>query len=103
MVGLLQDISSQVKAQGKETQCLLIYLILFPILLPANADDSPFFLKDEFSVNEMMRAFDQFSPFSSVRPNKSKCEVAGIGVLNRMKMALCGMNFRLKKNLGIYF
>ena len=51
----------------------------------------------------MMRAFDQFSPFSSVRPNKSKCEVAGIGVLNRMKMALCGMNFRLKKHLGVYF
>ena len=50
-----------------------------------------------------MRAFDQFSPFSSVRPNKSRCEVAGIGVLNRMKTALCGMNFRLKKTFRSVF
>ena len=39
----------------------------------------------------MIKVFDQFSRFSGVKPNKSKCEVAGISILKRVKMALCGM------------
>ena len=36
--------------------------------------------------------------FSGLKPNKEKCEVAGIGVKKGVKVALCGMkNINLKK------
>ena len=47
----------------------------------AYADDTTFFLKDKESLIEVMKAFDIFSSFSGLKPNKSKCEVAGIGAL----------------------
>ena len=55
-----------------------------------------------------MKVFDIFSSFSGLKPNKSKCEVAGIGALKGAKMALCGMkciDLRLNtvKILGIHF
>ena len=55
-----------------------------------------------------MKVFDIFSSFSGLKPNKSKCEVAGIGALKGAKMALCSMkciNLRLNtvKLLGIHF
>ena len=55
-----------------------------------------------------MKAFDIFSSFSGLKPNKSKCEVAGIGALKVVKIALCGtkcINLRLNslKLLGIHF
>ena len=53
----------------------------------------------------MTQAF--FSSFSGLKPNKSKCEIAGIGALKGAKMALCGMKYiDLKLNtvkiLGIH-
>ena len=38
-----------------------------------------------------MNIFDTFSKFSGLKPNKSKCEIAGIGVLKGVQVALCGM------------
>ena len=38
-----------------------------------------------------MKVFDILSSFSDLKPNKSKREVAGIGVLKGAKMVLCGM------------
>ena len=32
-----------------------------------------------------------FSSFSGLRPNFTKCKIAGIGVLKRVNVALCGM------------
>ena len=45
--------------------------------------------------------------FSGLRPNLDKCEVAGIGVLNNVNVALCGMkNINLTKEsikiLGVH-
>ena len=40
----------------------------------------------------MMKVFDKFSLFSGLQPNKLKCEVAGIGTLKSLKIALCGMD-----------
>ena len=62
---------------------------------------------DKESLIEVMKAFDIFSSFSGLKPNKSKCEVAGIGALKGAKMALCGMKcIDLKLNtvkiLGIH-
>ena len=55
-----------------------------------------------------MNVFDTFSIYSSLKPNKSKCEIAGIGVLKWVSMELCGMEcLDLTKNsvkiLGIHF
>ena len=49
------------------------------------------FLKDKESLIAVMKVFDIFSSFSGLKPNKSKREVAGIGVLKGAKMVLCGM------------
>ena len=60
-------------------------------LYTAYADDTTFFLKDEKSVIELMKTVDIFSIFSGLKPNKSKCEVAGLGALKGVKIALCGI------------
>ena len=77
-------------------------------LYTAYADDTTFFLKDTKSVIELMNIFDTFSKFSGLKPNKSKCEIAGIGVLKGVQVALCGMRCidlvsNIVKILGIYF
>ena len=77
-------------------------------LYTAYADDTTFFLKDEKSVIELMKTFDIFSTFSGLKPNKSKCEIAGLGALKGVKLALCGMEcldlmFNAIKILGVYY
>ena len=39
-----------------------------------------------------MNAFNKFSFVSSLKPNEAKCEIAGIGVLKGVSLALCGMD-----------
>ena len=72
------------------------------------ADDTTFFLKNTESVRNLLETFKHFSQFSSLKPNKSKCEIAGIGVLTGVKVALCGMRcVNLHENtikiLGIHY
>ena len=55
------------------------------------ADDTTFFLKDRNSIIELMSELNTFSKFSGLKPNKTKCKIAGIGVLNGVQVALCGM------------
>ena len=38
-----------------------------------------------------MNELNTFSKFSELKPNKTNCETAGIGVLNGVQMAFCGM------------
>ena len=47
---------------------------------------------DELYVTEMMKVYDKLSLFSGPRPDKRKCEVAGIVLLKGVKMALYGIN-----------
>ena len=51
-----------------------------------------FFLSDEDSVIEVINAFDKFLLVSGLKPNEVKCEIAGIGVLKGVSLALCGMD-----------
>ena len=39
----------------------------------------------------LLETFHAFSFFSGLKPNKSKCEIAGIGLLKGVNVALCGM------------
>ena len=54
-----------------------------------------------------MNALNTFSKFSRLKPNKTKCENVGIGVLNGVQVTLCGMkcdylNNETLKILGVH-
>ena len=55
-----------------------------------------------------MKIFDNFSKYSGLKLNVSKCEICGIGVLNNVPVALCGFkNVLLSEDsirvLGVHF
>ena len=60
-------------------------------LYTAYADDANFILKDENSVRALFSTMKLFSKYSDLKPNLSKCELAGIGVLKGGERALCGL------------
>ena len=77
-------------------------------LYNAYADDTTFFLEDIKSVIESMNIFDTFLKFSGLKTNKSKREIAGIGAVKGVQVALCGMRCidlvcNIVKILGIYY
>jgi len=77
-------------------------------LYTAYADDTTFFIKDKNSVIELLNVFDNFSEVSGLKPNKTKCEIAGIGSLKGVNVALCGLksvnlNYETIKILGCHF
>ena len=39
-----------------------------------------------------MNPFDKFSLLTGLKPDKTKCEIAGIGALKGVSLALCGMD-----------
>ena len=45
------------------------------------ANDTTLFIKNQTSVIEILKVFDQISNISGLKPNKSKCEITGIGAL----------------------
>ena len=57
----------------------------------AYADDTYFFLKNTESVINLLEIFNHFLQFSGLKLSKSKCEIAVIGVLKGVKVALCDM------------
>ena len=77
-------------------------------LYTAYADGTAFFLKDEKAVTELMKTFDIFSTFFGLKPNKNKCEIAGLCALKGVTLALCGMEcidlmFNAIKIPGVYY
>ena len=60
-------------------------------LYTAYADNTTFFLEDISSIKVVLKDLQCFSSFSGFRPNFAKCEIAGIGVLKSVNVALCGM------------
>ena len=53
-------------------------------LYTAYVDGTTFFLKDRNSIIELMNALNTFYNFSVLKLNKTKLEIAGISVLNRV-------------------
>ena len=77
-------------------------------LYTAYADDTTSFLKDRNSIIELMNELNAFSNFSDLKPNKTKCGIPSIGVLNGVQVALCGMkcvilNNETVKTLAVHF
>ena len=52
----------------------------FLYTLTSYADDTTFFLKNEKSALQVFATFSEFSNYSGLNVNRSKCEFAGIGV-----------------------
>ena len=78
------------------------------LLYPAYADDSAFFLKDKNSTKKLENTTNYFSSITGLKPNLSKCEVAGTGALNGVKVAICGIQCTdltkvAIKILGVFF
>ena len=85
-----------------------VRILDFMFLLSAYADDTTFFVSDLQSINAIFITFDEFSKFSGMKINKTKCELAGIGVKNSVLTALSGVkNVSLMNScirvLGVYF
>ena len=77
-------------------------------LYNAYVDDTTFFLKDKISILATLYIFHKFSLVSGLSPNTTKCEIAGIGTLKGVNVALCGMKcLNLTKEtvkiLGVHF
>ena len=77
-------------------------------LYSAYAEDTIFFVKNVESVEDIIKVSILFSKFSGLKPNLTKCEASGIGVLKGVQVAVCGMKYiNLKidsiKILGIHF
>ena len=77
-------------------------------LYSAHSDDAIFFLNDIVSAKRMVDTFHYFSYFSGLKPNLTKSEIAGIGVLKGVQVAVCGvryidLNIYTLKILGIHF
>ena len=80
----------------------------YVFLYTAYADYSTFFLKHLASFKKLLDIFSYYLKFSGLKPNFSKCEIAGIGFLKGVKVAVCGIKcVNLKANiikiLGIHF
>ena len=60
-------------------------------LFTVYADDSTFFLGDDDSVKNLIYIFRTFLLFSDLKPNISKCEIAGIILLKGAIEAVCGL------------
>ena len=77
----------------------MTFSILHTLTIP------PFFLQNEKSATEVLNKFNIMSQISSLKINKSKCEVVGIRVIKGVKVTLCGVNLLTNniKILGIYF
>ena len=77
-------------------------------LYTAYADDTTFFLKNTESIFQLVKTFQFFTKFSGLKPNFKKCEIAGIGVLKSVEVAVCGMKCidltkETIKIIGIHF
>ena len=57
-------------------------------IFTAYAYDATFFLKNAESVINLLEIFKHFSQFYGLKSNKPKCEMAGIGILNEVKVKL---------------
>lgn len=59
----------------------------------AYVDNTTFFLKDEKSASLLTHVFNKFFQFSALQTNKSKCEIADVGILGTVKFAICVIRF----------
>ena len=67
-------------------------------LYTAYAQNTTFFLKIQTSEKNVLNDIETFSNFSGLRPDLNKCEIAGMGVLKNVNVAISG-NINLTKKV----
>ena len=85
----LEILFIDLKSKPPEIEGMIIFD--YNYLCSAYANDTTFFLKDIISVKRMVENFLFFSYFSGLKPNLTKSEIAGIGVLKGVQVAVYGM------------
>ena len=60
-----------------------------------------FFLKDSQSNTHLFELFSTFSIFSGLKPNLTKCEIAGVGTSKGARLAVCDMKCIDQRNEAI--
>ena len=103
---LVPEIAFNLIQQNKDIHGLLFFDHTF--LYTAYADDITFFSKDKELAKKVMNVFDSFSIYSGLKPNKSKCEITGIGILKGVAMELWETEFidltkKLSESLRLLF
>lgn len=73
---------------NSDIKCLEIFYHCY--LYSANADDTAIFVKDVQSIENIVD-FHVYPAFSGLKPNSTGCEVAGLGFLSELKVAVCCM------------
>ena len=77
-------------------------------LYSAYADNTTFFLQDTISIKHMLDVFLSFFAFFWIKTRLKKSEIEGIGALNGVQVAVCGLrcidlNNDTLKILGTHF
>ena len=85
-----------------------LQLLDHTFLYTAYADDATFFLRESESIKYLVQELKNFSKFSGLSPNYSKCEVCAIGALKGAIGALYGftpvdLTTNTVKILGMHF
>ena len=78
-----------VKVEQKLTKSTDLYNHSFPFT--AYADDSTFFLKDISWLKMLVKTLKEFSCFSGLKPNITKCKIVGLGPLKEVSEAVNGL------------
>ena len=68
-----------------------IFLLDYPLLFTAYADDSNSFLKDISSVKMLVETFKEFSCFAGLKPKIAKCDIDGFAPLKGILEVVCGL------------
>ena len=84
---LCSEILFTIVKNNKDIKSLKILENIF--LYTAYADDTTFLFKNLDSMKELLNTISSYSSFSGLKPNLSKFEVAGIGLLKGVKVAVC--------------
>ena len=72
-------------------------------LYNAYADNTTFFIRNKNSVITLLNVFDIFFVVSGLKPNKSKCEIAGTSKMKGVYVALCGLKCIILMNETVSF
>ena len=75
----------------KHTEIKDIEVFEHCFLYTAYVEDTAFFLKDAQSIENLVEISNTLSLSSRLKPNLTKCEIAGIVALKGVQVAVCGM------------
>ena len=68
----------------------------YSLLYSAYEDDATFFLKNKKSIMELLDTIDCFPIYFGLYSNIFKCNIAPVGALKGVQVAVCGLKYQLE-------